>query len=637
MSPPLSHDRVLMMSDRRPDRDERPFTSTLIVAILLIVIPAISLLSAYDYIQAEERMTSDLNTLQIVTEKSIRESVTDIDTGLKLFDDSLNERLQDGFSLFLREYERAGRDPSRMDLTALKGQLRGEMDLYVINESGVIEYTTYSPDRGLDFRNVPGFHAEITRMRLGDDFSPDRVVYEPATGLVRKYAYMPTPDHRYLLELGFVPDAFAAERDRLRSQESMQEYIALNPYLESIRVYDIFGNAVGETGEPPGPETRDLVTGTIVPGRKDYEVQDRENGRQIRYLFVDLKDPDYPSDPSVVVELTYNMDLIQSQLDRVLYYRAAVAVLAIVFCSGIIFFAARRLTRPLEEIVDDVDAIAQGDLDHTIRVSATREVMQLERSINTMVAGLKAGIERLKESEETIREYSENLEEQVDARTAELQNSTEKANLYLDIMTHDIKNATNTAGLYTDLLMEELEGEPRSYIEKVHNSLGKSVEIIRNVNTIRQIREEAAVLEPVALDPVIRAEIEHYPDVRITYAGTDARVMGDDLLCEIFTNLIGNAEKFAGPRGRIAVRVEERGTEVEVSVEDNGPGIPDAMKPDLFNRFSGGGGEKSGRGLGLYICRMLVERYGGRVRADDRVPGRPGCGAAIRFTLRKAD
>ena len=61
------------------------------------------------------------------------------------------------------------------------------------------------------------------------------------------------------------------------------------------------------------------------------------------------------------------------------------------------------------------------------------------------------------------------------------------------------------------------------------------------------------------------------------------------------------------------------------------------MKPDLFNRFSGGGGEKSGRGLGLYICRMLVERYGGRVRADDRVPGRPGCGAAIRFTLRKAD
>ncbi len=44
----------------------------------------------------------------------------------------------------------------------------------------------------------------------------------------------------------------------------------------------------------------------------------------------------------------------------------------------------------------------------------------------------------------------------------------------------------------------------------------------------------------------------------------------------------------------------------------------------------------AGTGLGLYICRMLVTRYGGRIWADDRVEGRPECGTAIRFTLRKA-
>ena len=113
-------------------------------------------------------------------------------------------------------------------------------------------------------------------------------------------------------------------------------------------------------------------------------------------------------------------------------------------------------------------------------------------------------------------------------------------------------------------------------------------------------------------------------------------MIADDLLSEVFTNLIGNAEKFAGPGGCIAVRVEEHGEEVEVSVEDDGPGIPDERKQRLFNRFSGGDGEKSGQGLGLYICRMLVSRYGGSIRADDRVAGRPECGAAIRFTLRKA-
>ncbi len=624
-----------MTSDRTPDPEHRPFATTLVIAILLIVIPAIGLLSAYDYVQAEARMTADLNTLQSVTEKSIRESITDVDTGLKLFDDSLDLRLERGLTLFVEEYERAGRNPAEMDLSALKGELGGDMDLYVINASGVIEYTTNSRDRGLDFRENPDFYAEITRMRLGNEFSPDRVVYERATGEVRKYAYMPTPDHRYLLEIGLVPSAFVEERNRLRAQESTQEFVALNPYLESIRVYDIFGTPLGEGTEPPDPATRELLTGTIIPERADYEVRD-EHGKQIRYLFVDLKDPDYPSDPSVVVELTYNTALIQDQLDLMLYYRAAVAALAIVLCSGVIFLVARRLTRPIEEIIDDVDIIARGDLDHTVRASATREVMRLERSINTMVASLKAAIRRLQDSEEMVREYSESLEEQVRERTAELQESTEKANLYLDIMTHDIKNATNTASLYTELLMEELEDEQRGYTGKIQKSLGKSVEIIRNVNTIRQIREEAAVLRPIALDPVIRREIEHYPDVTITYPGSTAVVFADDLISEILTNLIGNAAKFGGPEVGIAIRVEEHGNDVVVSVEDTGPGIPDDRKRSLFNRFSGGDGEKSGRGLGLYICRMLVERYGGTIRAEDRVEGRPEEGAAIRFTLRKA-
>jgi len=625
-----------MKSDRIPDPEDWPFVYLLIATILLIVITTIGLLAVHDYILAEERMASDLETLQDVTEKSVRESIVDVDTGLKLFDDSLNERMRDGFSLFLREYERAEGDPSRMDLSALKERLGGRIDLYVINESGVIEYTTYSPDQGLDFRNVPGFYDEITRMRLEGEFSPDRVVYEPATGQVRKYAYMPTPDHRYLLEIGLVPDAFVIERNRLRSQESMQEFVAMNPYLDSIRVYDIFGNPVGMADGPTDARTREFVTGTVIPGRTDHEVQDAERGKRIRYLFIDLKDPDYPSDPSVVVELTYDTGLVQNQLDRMLVERAAAASLAIALCSAVIFLAARRLTRPIEEIIDDVDIIAQGDLDHTVRVSATREVVRLERSINTMVASLKSGIQNLRKSEETIREYSEHLEEQVEARTAELKKSTEKANLYLDIMTHDIRNATNTASLYADLLMDELEGEQRSYTGKLRKSLRKNIEIIRNVNTIRQIQEEAVVLRPVALDPVIRAEIEHYPDVSITYAGTTATVLADDLLPEVFTNLIGNAEKFTGPGGQIAIRVEERGKEVEVSVEDDGPGIPDEKKPYLFTRFSGGDGEKGGRGLGLYICRMLIERYGGRIWADDRVAGRPEEGAAIRLILRKA-
>jgi two-component system, NarL family, sensor histidine kinase BarA len=616
-----------------PDPEGWPFTHTFILAILIIVIPTIGLISIHDYFEAEERMTSDLNALQGVTEKGIRASVVDVDAGLKLFDNALNDRLETGFRLFLQEYDRTGGNPSDMGLTGIKENMGGMIDLYVINESGVVEYTTYSPDQGLDLGENPENYEEITQLRLGNSFASDRVVYEQSTGHIMKYAYVPTPDHRYLLELRFVPEAFADERNRMQSLANMQNLVALNPYLDSVRVYDVFGNSAGDSNPMVDPDTKRLVTETIVPSRSDYEMREAGSGKLVRYLFIDLEDPAYPSDTSLVVELTYNTALIQRQLDQLLLYRAAIAILAITLCSAAIYITTRRLTRPIADIVDDVDIIARGDLDHTIRVAATREVRLLEQSINRMVSTIKSTIQRLKDSEETIRAYSESLEEQVKERTARLQDSTERANLYLDIMTHDINNATNTASLYADLLMEELEGEPRGYTEKLHRSLWKSTQIIRNVNTIRQIHEGKAPLASVALDQVIRAEISHHPDTRIRYAGTIAHVFADDLLSEIFTNLIGNAAKFGGADVEVTIRVEERRDGVTVSVEDTGPGIPDDVKGQIFSRFTRGTGEKSGRGLGLYICRMLVERYGGRIWVEDRVPGEPERGTAFRFTL----
>ncbi|KUL02197.1 MAG: Multi-sensor signal transduction histidine kinase, partial [Methanoculleus marisnigri] len=141
---------------------------------------------------------------------------------------------------------------------------------------------------------------------------------------------------------------------------------------------------------------------------------------------------------------------------------------------------------------------------------------------------------------------------------------------------------------------------------------------------------------PVDLDRVIRDEIAIFSGSRIHYGGTDLTVMADALLPEVFTNLIGNAIKFSGQAVEVTIRVEEHGDEVLVSVEDTGPGVPDEMKEAVFMRFGHSRNRKSGQGLGLYITRMLIERYGGRIRVDDRVPGRPECGAAFRFTLKRA-
>ena len=66
-----------------------------------------------------------------------------------------------------------------MNLTDLKSNLGDEFEMYIINESGVIEFTTYEPERGLDFKKVPYFFDYLTRIRNSEGFFPDRIVRGP--------------------------------------------------------------------------------------------------------------------------------------------------------------------------------------------------------------------------------------------------------------------------------------------------------------------------------------------------------------------------------------------------------------------------------------------------------------------------
>lgn len=218
----------------------------------------------------------------------------------------------------------------------------------------------------------------------------------------------------------------------------------------------------------------------------------------------------------------------------------------------------------------------------------------------------------------------------------EVEKARDESNMYLDILTHDVRNANTVVSMYADLLVDLAEGDLKTYAEKLQAGIERSNDILRNVATVRRIHEEHTDLVPVDLDAVVRHEIKSFPRASITYQDAHLDVLADGLLSTIFNNLIGNAVKHGGPGVVVTIRVEEQDGMVLVSVEDNGPGVPDKVKGRLFTRFERGMARGSGQGLGLYIVRTLVTRYGGRVRVGDRVPGRPEEGAAFRFTLKKA-
>jgi len=111
-----------------------------------------------------------------------------------------------------------------------------------------------------------------------------------------------------------------------------------------------------------------------------------------------------------------------------------------------------------------------------------------------------------------------------------------------------------------------------------------------------------------------------------------------DSIIRVLTNLLDNARKYSPPESKVHIAVKREGDLVRFQVTDEGPGIPEHEQVEIFERFRrlDGGKTKPGAGLGLYICRGLVEAHGGTIQAGRGPLG----GAELSFTLpcaRKAD
>lgn len=397
----------------------RPFSHYLLVSMILLIILVAAGITAIDYLQAKQQYEQNAAFLQVQTEENIIRTIGIIDAGFRLFDESQNEKLQDGFSLFMAGYEAAGNDPARMDLERLREKIGGNVDLYIINESNVIEYTTYGPDLGLDFRTVPYFSDYLTTIRQSEGYFSDRVVNELTTGQLRKFAYMPSPDNRYVFEIGLTVARYDEQHSFDEYQRNTDQIVALNPFVRDVMVYDVTKQTVNRSAPPPDAETGAQLD-RIISERKGLEVADPAKGTKTVYLFIDLFDERYGSDVSRIVKITYDTSLIQSQLNDLLLYHFLVGALAVI--AGIVaaILLSRFLTAPIYQIVSDVDIIARGNLGHTISPPAIgREFEILERSVSTMVSTLTTALERERKSEVRYRRLVENIPDVVWTSTEE--------------------------------------------------------------------------------------------------------------------------------------------------------------------------------------------------------------------------
>ncbi|MFB6172633.1 MAG: sensor histidine kinase [Haloarculaceae archaeon] len=197
------------------------------------------------------------------------------------------------------------------------------------------------------------------------------------------------------------------------------------------------------------------------------------------------------------------------------------------------------------------------------------------------------------------------------------------------LLRHDIRNDLNVVLGWGEELRDHVETAPgREALERVLDTARHSLELTEEARDLVTALEEGDAMphQVVDLGAKLRQEVEktrrRYPEATLVAPGSfpASPVRANELLGSVFGNLLNNAvihNDTDEPRIEVGVTVE--GGRVVATIADNGPGIPDARKAELFERESRLS-DTSGTGMGLYLVQYLVEEYGGTVSVADRDP-----------------
>ncbi|MCU1377072.1 MAG: hypothetical protein JWN29_55 [Acidimicrobiales bacterium] len=226
-------------------------------------------------------------------------------------------------------------------------------------------------------------------------------------------------------------------------------------------------------------------------------------------------------------------------------------------------------------------------------------------------------------------------------RTAELERSNADLEQFSYIASHDLQEPLRVITGYLELLADEvgdgLSEQARSWIERANRSAGRMAALVSDLLVYAAAGAGTIEPEAVDLDEVLAAALADLATlVRESDASIGAEQLGVALgapieLRRVFQNLVANAVKYHG-EGPPVVRItaERSPGWVAICVADNGVGVPEGDLRRVFGMFERVEGQPyPGTGLGLTVCRRIIERAGGHIWMD-RNPTR---GVTVTFTL----
>jgi len=306
-------------------------------------------------------------------------------------------------------------------------------------------------------------------------------------------------------------------------------------------------------------------------------------------------------------------------------------VLAAVGMWGWLLFR-RDVELPMLALGEDAEVIARGYLEHPVAEVGHREVAELARSMEAMRARILEEVARVEAARALLQEQAE-----------ELTRSNAELEQFAYVASHDLQEPLRKISSFCQLLQQryggQLDERADQYIHFAVDGAKRMQSLINDLLAFSRVGRLGGELEPTSLAHALDRGLENLSTaIEVSGATVEAadlpEVVGDpNLLAALFQNLVGNAIKFQRPGVAPHVRVTASRSDgqVEVAVSDNGIGIDEEYAERIFVIFQRLHGRDAyeGTGIGLALCRKIVEHHGGRIWVDTSV----GEGASIRFTL----
>jgi signal transduction histidine kinase len=309
----------------------------------------------------------------------------------------------------------------------------------------------------------------------------------------------------------------------------------------------------------------------------------------------------------------------------------AIALLVATALLGTLFVLRRTVTLPVGALARRVRRVARGEYDAPVVGDGPRDIAELADDIDSMRRQIVDELSQLRAAHDRL-----------DAQARDLERSNAELEQFAYVASHDLQEPLRKVASFCQLLEQRYRGQlderGEQYIDFAVDGAKRMQQLINDLLAFSRVGRTSGDFAPVELAAVARRAVANL-DAALAEAdaqveiGALPTVLGEaSLLTTVFQNLIGNAIKFrSGPAPQIRLTAEPRDGEWLISCSDDGIGIDAEYAERVFVIFQRlhPKDQYAGTGIGLAMCRKIVEHHGGRIWLD--ADARPG--TTFRFTL----